>query len=71
MIRKDGDSREEDCVYKWKKHVEKRQENGVVSAKRTVFARHWLTLWGKQAQTSSFVDGFPFALHTEGSLRSG
>ena len=47
MIRKDGDSREEDSVYKWKKHVEKRQENGVVSAKRTVFARHWLTLWGE------------------------
>ncbi len=47
MIRKDGDSREEDSVYKWKKHVEKRQENGVVSAKRTVFAGHWLTLWGE------------------------
>lgn len=47
MIRKDGDSREEDSVYKWKKHVKKRQENGVVSAKRTVFAGHLVDSTGE------------------------
>lgn len=49
MIRKDGDSREEDSVYKWKKHVEKRQENGVVSAKELSLQDTWLTLRGKRA----------------------